>query len=258
MRKYSDEVKDFIEENVKGRTTKDLMELVNAKFGTDFTESKMKVYKTNNKLKSGTPLGLPAGRATDLYSEEIIQFIAENHAGIGPREMTNLLNETFGTNYTNTQLKAYYGNRKLDSGLKGYFSKGHVPANKGVKGMGGWEPTQFKEGHRPANWVPIGSERVNGDGYVDVKVLDGQKQKNWKGKHICIWEDHHGPVPEGYAVIFGDGDRRNFDVDNLIAVSKGQLATLNRKGLIQKDADLTRTAIAVVDIIQKISERKVK
>lgn len=255
-RKYAPEIHRFILEHVKGTTTRDLAKLVNNKFGTDFTEPKMKSYKANHKLKSETPCGLSAGSPTKQYPEEIRNFIKMNHPGIGPKDMANLLNRTFKTNYTKSQMKGYYGNHSTDSGLNGEFKKGHIPINKGRKGVDGWEPTQFKKGHKPANWVSIGSERVNGDDYVDVKVADGKKQKNWKGKHILIWEKENGPVPKDHAVIFGDGNNRNFDINNLLLVSRGQLATLNHKGLIQKSADLTRTAIIMTDLYHKISERR--
>ena len=134
MKRYPEEVHKFIAENVQGRTTKELVELVNAKFGPIITESKMKSYKTNHKLKSGTPCGLPAGRPTELYPAEIKKFIEENHKGVGPKEMAELLNKTFGTSYTKEQLKSYYGNHKISSGLTGYFKTGHTPANKGKKG----------------------------------------------------------------------------------------------------------------------------
>lgn len=260
MRRYTEEVKEFISGNICGTTTKDLVALVNSEFGLDFTESKMKSYKKNHGLKSGTPHGLPAGRPSEKYPDEVVKFIRENHIGIGPKEMAARINETFGTNYTHSQIKGWYANHKLDSGISGHFTKSHVPFNKGNKGvfLGGEvaEACQFKKGNKSWNWVPLGSERINGDGYVDIKIADGKLQKNWKGKHILIWEEHNGPVPPGHVVIFGDGNRRNFDPDNLILVSRAQLAVLNKRRLIQDDADLTRTGIIVADVYRKIGERK--
>ncbi|MNC69024.1 hypothetical protein D3C75_1196760 [compost metagenome] len=79
----------------------------------------------------------------------------------------------------------------------------------------------------------------------------------WRGKHLIVWELHCGrSVPKGHVVIFGDGDRRNFDPDNLILVTRGQLAIMNKRGLIQKDAELTRSGVILADIIQKMGERK--
>ena len=191
-------------------------------------------------------------RATKLYPHEVTEFIANNHVGTGPKEMTDLLNSKFGTTYTRGQITALYKNRKLNSGLTGRFEPGHVPFNKGRKGVtqGGVE-TQFKKGNRPHNYLPVGTERVNTDGYVDIKIADPNK---WRGKHLLIWEQHNGPVPNGRAVIFGDGNRRNFDINNLILVSRNQLARLNQQDLIQDDADLTRTALNIIDLQQKIRE----
>jgi hypothetical protein len=132
------------------------------------------------------------------------------------------------------------------------FKKGHVPWNKGKKGAGGWEPTQFKKGHVPVNYRPVGAERVNVDGYVEVKVADPNK---WRLKHRIVWERHNGPIPKGHVVIFGDGNKLNLNIDNLLLVSNAQLAVLNHKKLIQKDADLTRIAINIADLCRKISER---
>ncbi|ABR48751.1 hypothetical protein Amet_2599 [Alkaliphilus metalliredigens QYMF] len=260
MKRHPKEVKEFIKNNVSGTTTKELVELVNAKFGTDFTESKMKSYKSNHKLKSGTPLGLPAGRPTKLYPEEIRKFINENHAGVGPKDMAELLNKTFGKSYTHKQIKSHYGNNSINSGLDGKFERGHKTWNKGLKGVvtGGAE-TQFKKGNKPYNRVPIGTERIDSkDGYIYVKIQDGHLNKNWKLKHVLIWEEHNGPVPDNHAVIFGDGDKRNFDTSNLVLVSRKQLLVMNRNNLIQSDADLTRTGVILADIYSKISERKSK
>ncbi|MEN6487844.1 MAG: hypothetical protein ABFD66_03015 [Smithella sp.] len=71
MRKYSEEVKAFIEQHVQGMTTKDLVVLVNAEYDLDFTVLKMRSYKKNHNLKSGIPTGIPAGKPSKQYPEEI-------------------------------------------------------------------------------------------------------------------------------------------------------------------------------------------
>lgn len=192
------------------------------------------------------------------YPDEIKEFIAANYKGVGPKDMAELLNKTFGTDYTHSQLKGYYANHKLNSGLDGRFPKGNIPANKGKKGISyeGCKATQFKKGNRPANWVPIGTERISKDGYIEVKVADGKLNKNWKAKHIQVWETANGPIPRGHVVIFGDGDKRNFNPNNLLLVSRAQLARLNQNNLIQNDVELTKTGIIIADIYSKISERK--
>src|SRR5690348_12989 len=131
MKKYAPEIRHFISENVKGTTTRDLAKVVNEKFGTDFTESKMKSYKTNHKLTSGTPVGLPVGSPTILYPEDIKNYIKQNYIGVGPKAMADVLNKTFGTKYTNMQMNSYYKNHGINSGLNGQFQPDHTPFNKG-------------------------------------------------------------------------------------------------------------------------------
>ena len=51
--KYTDEMKQFILENYKGRYNQELTDLFNQKFNTNITSRTIKSYKANNKLNSG-------------------------------------------------------------------------------------------------------------------------------------------------------------------------------------------------------------
>lgn len=248
MRRYPEKVHQYIAQNVEGRTTKELVELVNAEFGSIFTESKIKAYKKNHKLKSGTPGGVPAGKATNLYPEAIQKFIKENLAGVGPKEMAELLNENFGTSYTISQMKAYYGNRHLDSGVKGHFPKGNVPANKGKKGQypAGCEKSWFMPGHTPVNHKPVGSERIdNKDGYTLVKIAEPNV---WSLKHKVIWEEKYGKIPEGHVLTFLDENKSNITLENLGLITMAESLALTRGQLRSSNPDFTKTGILIVKV----------
>lgn len=189
------------------------------------------------------------------YTPEQIEFMKVNIVGRSRKELHHMFNQHFKLDLSLSQVVSAMKARGFSSGIDTKFKIGIVPHNKGQKGVGGWEPTQFKKGNRPYNYMPVGSERVNGDNYVDVKIKD---PRTWKAKHLVVWEEANGPVPKGHAVIFGDGNRRNFDLNNLILVTRQQLAILNNRGLIQSDADLTRTGIIIADLHQKIGEQKKK
>lgn len=194
-----------------------------------------------------------------LFAPGQVRFIEQHVSGRSSQELAELVNRRFNLKLTCAQIKSFKKNHKLSSGLDGRFTKGHVPANKGEKKWyPGGEATQFQKGQMPHNYKPIGVERVNAEGYVDIKIQDGKAHRNWRGKHLLVWEEHHGPVPRGHAVIFGDGNRRNFEPDNLILVSREQLAVLNKKNLIQHNAELTRTGIIIANVFRKISARKGK
>jgi hypothetical protein len=164
-----------------------------------------------------------------------------------------MFNTHFGLELGLNQITAFIKNNKLSSGIDCTFKPGNIPFNKGEKGVGGWEPTQFKKGNRPLNYRPIGSERVNVDGYVEIKVAD---PGTWRPKHTVVWEEMHGPVSKGCCLLFLDSDRLNVSLDNLQAITRGQLARLNQNNLISDDAELTKTGIILADVYQKIGERK--
>jgi hypothetical protein len=96
------------------------------------------------------------------------------------------------------------------------------------------------------------------DGYVVIKFSDRKNRgnKNWRRKHAIIWEKAHGKIPPGHVVIFADGDRLNFDLDNLLLVSRGEHGVMNRWGLRSGHGELTRAGLAVADIKMAIAERK--
>ena len=193
------------------------------------------------------------------YTSEQKRFIEQNVFGQGNVELTEMFNAQLGLDLSVRQIKAFKKNHNLSSGLDDQFKPGHIPFNKGKKGLssGGIE-TQFKKGNKPNNWVPIGTERVNEDGYVNIKITDGKLQKNWKGKHILIWEATNGPVPKGHVVIFADKNRCNFDPGNLLLVSRKQLVRMNQRNLIKNDSELTKVGVIIADIYNKIGEKKRK
>ncbi|MED3325938.1 HNH endonuclease signature motif containing protein [Bacillus thuringiensis] len=189
-----------------------------------------------------------------LYTEEQKRFLTENIKGRTRKELCKMFNDYFNLSLGLNQIIAYIKNNGLSSGVDTRFMKGQDSWNKGTKGIcAGGIKTQFKKGQKPHNYKPVGSERINSDGYVDVKIADPNK---WRAKHRLIWEEQNGPIPKGYVIIFGDGNRRNFQQDNLILVSKSQLAILNKNQLIKDNADLTRVGVVIADIYKKIGERK--
>lgn len=109
------------------------------------------------------------------------------------------------------------------------YQKGHSPANKGKKmtleTYAKVSRTMFKKGHANKNHREIGSERVNRDGYIEVKVAEPNK---WCCKHRIIWEEANGPIEKGYNVQFKDGNPSNCILENLYIISRAeQLQTQN-------------------------------
>lgn len=193
---------------------------------------------------------------TVKYEKEHIEFI-KAHQGASAREMAELFTEHFNIHVTKNQMKAVMYRNNISSGKTGRFEKGHIPNSKGQKmskeQYEKCKPTMFKKGHIPKNHREVGSERITKDGYIEIKI----KEPNlWVLKHRLIYEEHYGEIPAGYSVIFGDGDKINCNIDNLILVSRSELLIMNRNKLIKKDSSLTKTGLNIAKLLDTINKKK--
>ena len=261
-RRFPKEVHDFIADNVYGRKAQDLAKLVNERFGEElFTVKSMKSYKSNHRLRSDIKCGgRPKLRETRLYPLPVMEYIYENYIGVGPTEMTERLNEKFGTTYTVSQLQGFYANRKLNSGLTGRFEKGRPSMTKGMKRTCSdkCSKTWFKVGGIPHNKLPVGTVIKKNDGYLWRKIKDGCK--GWKQEHLLVWESANGPVPEGCHVGFKNCNKENVALENLMLLTKSENSQLNNRKLRFSDPKLTELGLMItkLDIAVKEQAKKVE
>lgn len=188
------------------------------------------------------------------YPPEVRAFIAEHNKGKSAKELSDIIKSTFGVFYTTEQIKGYRARHHLNSGLTGCFEKGHTPHNKGSHTCyPGCVPTQFKKGNTPNNHRPVGSERINRDGYRERKVAEPNV---WRAVHVITWEAVNGPVPKGHVVIFKDSDRMNCDISNLLPVTRAELARMNQRHLISTDPHLTEVGQNIARLISATTKKK--
>ena len=182
-------------------------------------------------------------------------FLKENLKGVSNRDLTEMLNFKFGLSLSLNQVKAYKKNHNLSSGLTGRFEKGFTPYNKGKKRPGMVSCTSFKKGSIPHNIVSVGTELTKADGYVWVKIAEPNK---WRQKHVLVWEAENGERPPNHVIVFADQDRLNISLDNLVLISRKELAICNKRKLLMHDAQLTKTGVLISKVLIKASERKNK
>ena len=197
------------------------------------------------------------GRQNRLLTDEQHEYFVKHNAGTSQKDMAELMNRRFGLQLTVKQINSYRKNHHLSSGLTGRFEKGHVPWVKGKHFVAGGRSveTRFKKGQRPHNYMPVGSERINTEGYVDIKIADPNK---WKAKHVLLWEALHGPRPKGYKIIFADGNKLNVTAENLLLVSSSELCRMNQNDWIKPDAELTKTGLTLAKLTIAMMDRKRK
>ena len=187
-----------------------------------------------------------------VFTDDMIRFLQDNAAGIRIKDLTTMVNDQFGLSLGYNQVRAAMKNRKIKTGYDSRFKSDQASWNKGKRHTMGRNITSYQPGSIPHNRKPLGAEKI-ADGYIWVKV---KEPRTWKQKSRIIWAEAHGPLPKGSCLIYGDGNRLNCTLDNLILIDRKQLARLNQNHLIQDDIELTRTGIVIADIINKIGDRK--
>lgn len=267
MWKWPQEVVDWLVENVPGRTTKEVTELINQqgfdkKYGMIFTDATIKGAKSRFHIKSGTPLGNPKGYSSK-YPEGMAEYVASIAHGKSTAELVEAVNRKYGSGTIGIrQMKAYKRNHGINTGLTGRFEPGHIPENKGKKmppeAYEKCAPTMFQKGQSPVNHKPVGTVSVRNNAkkkqkYVYEKVAEPNV---WRLKHVLEWERHNGPVPKGKMIIFADGNPLNTDISNLVMISQSQNAVMNRWGIRGYDKETVEVAANVASLKIMVSERK--
>lgn len=107
----------------------------------------------------------------------------------------------------------------------GCFKKGHKPWNKGVKGIHLSPSTEFKKGERSGkdhySWK--GGEQFIKNDCVHLYVGINKRVRRPKK----VYEDANGQIPNGWIIYHLDADKDNDDLDNLIAIPRSVLVTIN-------------------------------
>ena len=129
----------------------------------------------------------------------------------------------------NKALKLGLGNG-IKSHNAGCFKPGLVPWNKGTRFIAGGRSaeTHFKPGDKPHTWNPVWHERVSNEGYLQRKVTDtGVTWRDYRPVHHLVWQEAWRDIPPGYALVFRDGDKRNFALCNLELVTRADIMRRN-------------------------------
>lgn len=250
--KYTPEMILFITEQYATKGIADVVVAFNEKFNSKLTISQAKSAIKNHKITCGRTTGEIRKGVFIAYTNEQAMFIREQYKLITLPALTQLFNETFGTEKTPHQIRAFTRNHGIKSGRSGCFTKDSTPWNSGMKGWkagGRSAESRFKPGRKSENIRPVGSTRIRSkDGYIMLKTAE---PSTWRPMHVVAWENSHGKVPTGCRLWFKDNDRTNCDIDNLMLITKAQSAVINKNGLGQVPSELKASAVFVADIAMR-------
>lgn len=139
------------------------------------------------------------------YTPEMQDFIRQYAPGKQWHELADLFNVHFGTDKTPRQIQA----QAHDIGVRNGLMK------KNKLGVG--------------RYRPVGSTRLDKDGYVVIKTAD---PCTWRRAQFVEWEKYHEPIDiRKEMLLFLDGDRQNHHISNLYKIPRKYIAIFNRNNL---------------------------
>ena len=158
------------------------------------------------------------------WTDEQEQYLIANYATTSNTDLAKKLGKN---NADRVMAKAFRLGLKKSSeflseqrktlGQNGQFKKGLIPHNKGKKLSDATKAklakTMFKNGDRPHNALPVGTESEDKDGYLMLKIAEPNV---WQYKHHIAYGE---PVPKGHKVIFIFFNKPTFDKTYLLLVS---------------------------------------
>ena len=201
------------------------------------------------------PKGSKGKRKQHKWANEEKEYLTQIYKKNDYDTILKMMNDKFECSFNRNQIISFMRRNKLKSEAiknNGRFSKGSIPWNKGLSYMPNNKETRFQKGNIPHCHREVGSERIIRDGYIQIKVAE---PKVWDLKHRVIYREHYGEIPNGHNIIFADGNKMNFDIDNLIAVSKSEMLILNNNNLRFEDKELTKVGVNIAKVIDKAKKR---
>lgn len=242
----------WVREVHKGLTPGQLATHFRAHFGRQVSAESIRALLYRHRLRTVSK--------PKVWPDDVVAFVAQAYRRMPLDQLPAAIEAEFGILRTLNQVRALTRNRGIRSGRTGRF----VPGQPRVPGSGAKGPsrTSFQKGQlngeAKRKYKPIGSMRRSKDGYWERKVTDDQNlypARRWVGVHRLVWEEHHGPIPDGHKVIFIDGDYDNLGIENLALVSNRENAYLNKSGLGKAPAEIKPTAIQVAKLAVAANKR---
>jgi len=191
---------------------------------------------------------------------ECVEFLLEFIPGHTEAEIRQAFDERFGIVLTEANIGNFKYRYKVKSGTHGgRFQKGQKAHNKGKKMppeiYERCKGTMFKAGQPPVNYRPVGSERIDSEGYTMVKVAD---PKSWRLKQRVLYEQYHGvKLEKSDVVLFLDGNRQNFEISNLVKMTRAELVRYNQDHFYGDDLDINKCAVGIAKLKTKVGELRI-
>lgn len=158
---------------------------------------------------------------TVFFTEEETIFLQENAKLFSYKELTYIFNNKFNRDCSKSTIENY------------------CSSNIGI------EKSIVKE---------IGSE-VRKQNSIMVKISnDSNRNERWRVKSRLIYESFYGEIPKGYVVVHLNGDKEDFSIENLYAISRSSLSVLAGSGWYGENCSNMETKIKYAELRSFLKE----
>jgi hypothetical protein len=270
-RRYNDEELEFLRGGYKRMSLTNLVVAFNEQFDRNRTDQQIKSTLANYGFKSGR------GKKITPYTKKQIEFLKENYPNMTAKKLTQAFNTRFQPQRSQASINhilARFCQRKhgRKPGEKSSYTKEQITfLRDNYKTMTTPElivafNAEFKTNKK--YWaivniiksygirkyrrrvLRVGDETLcHATGYTTVKTEapahNMKTKRNYRYKHLVVWEKANGPVPHGHYVRFIDGNKQNCDPSNLLLVSIVEHGVMNMMKLKELQPEVRQSAIAV-------------
>lgn len=199
-----------------------------------------------------------------VWTQEEIEFLKEQYPNSCSKELASQMDITYmmlwrkasqlGLKKSDVFLRQTRDRVNQNLLLGKRFEKGNQSHNKGKKmSPEVYEKVKqffFIKGHKPHNERMDGHEHITHNGYVRIK-----HKGSLVLKQRVVYEENHGPIPEGMVVTFLDGNRQNFEIENLALITMAENA--NRNQIHHYPEELKSVIKTLNKLKKKINEKQV-
>lgn len=245
-RRFPKELDDFVREKAATNSCRELAKIITEEYPEyPMTENQVREFCKKRCIKTARQ------PYPTKHPEEYIEWLKREAPGTPSKKLWCRSIHEYGYDITYKKMVSLAKRNGAKNGLDTTFPKGYIPWTKRVAGTGVIKAssTAFKKGHVAYNRSPVGTIVKNTDGYWEKKVADPDV---WMFLQRAVWIESGREVGKDEVIIFADGNRENFSLDNLIKVSKAEFSKMNKRG--EKTAERTRCNIALAKIKIKREE----
>ena len=237
---FTPEEDAFILEHIEDYTYAGMARQLSATFGIERGH-----YTVSRHCKEVLGIELTS-KARFMFGKDHVDYLREcAESGMNQRQMSIAFNNRFSQNTCQKTIQKACARYNL------------FPERKGLAMIAG-ERNPFTLRN------PIGYERRSG-GKVYVKVADEvyttgtptfNESGNWQEKKRYMYEKYNGSIPDGYYIIHLNGDKKNFEKDNLYAITPQVNMLMGANRWYSIDPEVTLTAIKWCELFYATKEIK--